>query len=178
MLKALIEKVDNMEDQMGKFSREMEIVTHNQTEMLNMKKQAFERHNSGLQTAEERKNLERPMQISQLKHKGKKEIFAVKKGHSVQELWENIKMSQICIIGIQEGKNREQNRRNCRKITANNFSKLMRNHHRSKKLTGQKSGLFKNKKQPKNTIFKLMKTKESEKIFKLEKKRHITEEQR
>lgn len=29
MLKVLIEKVDNMEDQMGKFSREMEIVIYN-----------------------------------------------------------------------------------------------------------------------------------------------------
>lgn len=32
-----------MQDQMGKFSREMEIITHNQREMLNMKKQAFDK---------------------------------------------------------------------------------------------------------------------------------------
>ena len=48
MLKALIEKVGDVQDQMGKFSREMEIITQPPKRNAKYEKQAFDQFSSNL----------------------------------------------------------------------------------------------------------------------------------
>lgn len=109
MLKALITKCEKHERSDGQIQqRDGNYNTQSSRNANYKKKNAFNRFNSRLKTAEERvKNLRETTQISQVK--GKKNFFlSEKNGLSIQELWDNNKGPKIHIIGIPEGKQKNK----------------------------------------------------------------------
>ena len=76
--RALVEKVDNMHEQMGNVNGQMEVLRENEEEMLEIKNAAMERQNasdglSRLDVAEERLSVPKGMTIETSKAKNQRE---------------------------------------------------------------------------------------------------------
>lgn len=67
----------------------------------------------------------RQQKVFKLKHKEEKGGGGQKSEPSIKELWNNIKQSNICVIGVPEGKGNGK-KELFKEIVSTNFPKLMR----------------------------------------------------
>lgn len=122
MLRAPVEKVDNMQELRASVSREMGILRKNPQEMVEIKHTVTERENASdelmnrLDMTEQRISEleEMSTETSQTKNNRKKTEEHRK---NIHERWDNYKRCKICVKGIQEGgrergRNKGRSRRN------------------------------------------------------------------
>ena len=113
MLRTLIEKVDNMQEQVDNVSRELEILRKITKEMLEMKntgteKKSFDRPISTLDTAKERIFDLFDMTIGT--PQTEKQRHLKMKAQETEELWDSYKRYNCC--GNTKRSKRERNRHN------------------------------------------------------------------
>ena len=120
MLKILMEKVDNMQEQMDNVSRKVEILRkQNKTKQKRQRsktvielKNAFDGLISRLDPAEKRISELEDMSVETFKTKKQREKRLGKEMEkTTQELWDNYKRCNICIIGILEGEERKEQKK-------------------------------------------------------------------
>lgn len=124
ILRAVMEKVDRMQEQMSNVSRDMEIPRKNQKDEAEMKN-TFDGLISGLDTSKERiselKNVSViPPKLRKGEEKKKRKTWKNKKEENIQQLWDSFKRYNICNNSTRKRK-RE---RNILSNTAENLSKL------------------------------------------------------
>ena len=114
MLNALQEKVDNMQEQVDNIDRELKILRKIKKEMLEIKntiarmKNAFDGFISRLDIAEERIPEFEYMTLEASKSEKQREKRLKTNEEGLRDLWDDVKCSNICIIGVPEGEEREK----------------------------------------------------------------------
>ena len=78
-------------------------------------KYSLEAANSRIQEAEERINEVEDRLVEIMDAEQKREKRLKRNEESLRELWDNIKHTNICIIGVPEGEEREGDRKNIRR---------------------------------------------------------------
>ena len=100
--------MDNLQETLTK---EIQDIKLKQEEMQNTTteiKNSLEAANSRIQEAEERisKVEDKLVEITDAEHKREKKLKTNEE--SLRELWDNVKCTNICIIGVPEGEEREK----------------------------------------------------------------------
>lgn len=112
ILRAVMEKVDRMQEQMSNVSRDMKIPRKNQKEKAEMK-DTFDGLISGLDISKERiselKNMSViPPKLRKGEEKKRRKTWKNKKGENIQHLWDSFKKYNICNKNTRKRK-RERN---------------------------------------------------------------------
>ena len=122
--------MDNLQETL---SKEIQDIKLKQEEMQNtiteIKKNSLEVANSRIQEAEEQISgvEDRLVEITDAEQKRERRLKTNEE--SRRELWDNVKCTNICIIGVPEGEEREKGTEKIfQKIIAENFPNMGRNH--------------------------------------------------
>ena len=132
VLRALMGKIDSMQEQMCSVSREMDVLRKDQREMLEIKNSVTEMKNASdglagrLNMAEERiSELEDILiQFSKTKNQREQRLKKKKAEQVIQGLWDNHNRCDIHSMGPPEGKEREKAEKIFEKIMTENFPQI------------------------------------------------------
>lgn len=155
MLRTLVEKVDNMQKQMGKVSRGMKILRKNEKEMLEIRSavaeilKCFGWACKRLDTAQERITVLEVMSIEtsrkrRVKTKQRQTTKITTTKMNTQKFGDNSKSCKISVIGISEGKERENSSEEIFKVIMTQIIPKLRIilSPASRKLRGHQAGLM------------------------------------
>ena len=108
-------KIDNLQQTMSKEIQDLKIKQSEMQNTITEIKNSVETSNSRIQEAEERISEveDRLVEITDAEQKREKELK--RNEDSLRELWDNVKCTNICIIGVPEGEERERDRKNIRR---------------------------------------------------------------
>ena len=118
-------KMDNLQETLSKDIQDIKLKQEEMQNTITEIKNSLEAANSRIQEAEERisKVEDRLVEIMDVKEKREKRLKTNEE--SLRELWDNVKRTNIHIIGVPEGEEREKGTEKIfEKIVAKNFPRM------------------------------------------------------
>ena len=103
----LEEKIDNLQETLSKEIQDIKLEEEMQNIITEIKK-SLEAANSRIQEAEEQISEVEDTLVEITDTEQKREKRLKRNEDSLRELWDNVKCSDICIIGVPEGEEREK----------------------------------------------------------------------
>uniref|UniRef100_A0A8D0SMJ0 L1 transposable element RRM domain-containing protein n=1 Tax=Sus scrofa TaxID=9823 RepID=A0A8D0SMJ0_PIG len=161
-------KMDNLQETLSKEIQDIKLKQEEMQNIITELKNSLEAANSRIQEAEERISEveDRLVEITDAEQKREKRLKPNEE--SLRELWDNVKRTNICIIGVPEGGEREKGTENIfQEIVAESFPNMGK-----ESLTQIQEAqrvpykINPRRNTPRHTLIKLSKIKDKEKILK------------